>query len=372
MSRLPLFPSGVLCPCCLRPLHSRDLKYVCPQCGHATAPGPLDLLLGRNPRCSHPGCSGVCTERVCALCGSSLPPDILSYEKYLRFSLLGLTGAGKTSFLTTMLGELRSCPDSPWVLSPMDAQTATLFQLNRDTLYQGHRRLDATPGGTAPPPLLWRIRDRSRMTDRSIPTWSLTIFDGAGEDSAHPDLLISRYIAGSGVLIVLIDPLSLDSVARRIDPDILAWSRTARHGPDASSDMVESLSDYIRQCCGIAPGRLIDRDVAVVFTKIDTVRSSFGSATVMQPSPHIRRRGFVQADADAVDLEIRDWLRRCGESAFLKAIETNFVPGRVQYFGVSSFGQPPVSADGLGRVMPHRILDPLLWTLSREGLIPTV
>lgn len=117
---------------------------------------------------------------------------------------------------------------------------------------------------------------------------------------------------------------------------------------------------------------MIDRDVAVVFTKMDAVKDSFGSATVTQPSPHLNRKGFVKADSDAVDAEIKDWLEAQGESTFLAAIDTNFRQGRVRFFGVSSFGQPPTGDNQLSKIIPHRVLDPLMWMLSKEGIIPVL
>lgn len=210
------------------------------------------------------------------------------------------------------------------------------------------------------------------MTNSRIPTYSLTIFDGAGEDCTKLDPAISRYINGSKALIILVDPLSLPHVARRINPKILQWSSTTEHDSDASANMVDNLANYIRQSCGIPSGKLIDRDIAVVFTKIDAVKDSFGSATVMQPSPHMAQKAFIQADADAVNAEIRDWLDMEGETAFLNAIDTTFKKNKVRFFGISSFGQPPTGDRQLARVIPHRVLDPLLWMLSKENMIPTV
>ena len=81
-------------------------------------------------------------------------------------------------------------------------------------------------------------------------------------------------------------------------------------------------------------------------------------------------KGFVEADSAMVDLEIRDWLARQGETAFLDAIDANFKNVRV--FGVSSFGNPPDQQKRLGKVRPHRVLDPIMWLLASEGVIPTI
>ncbi len=292
---MALLHSDVLCPYCLQKLRSRDLKTVCNICGKLVTPTRTESLLKKIPKCKKPGCKGFGSVKQCSHCDFKLPSDILDYEKYLRFSILGITGSGKTNFLTTMLHELRHTSGSPWVLSPMDADTTTIFQQN----------------------------------DKEI-------------------------------------------VASSIPQNILNWSTSASHDTDASADMVDGLATYIRHNCGIAPGKLINKDVAVVFTKIDAVKDTFGSATVMQPSPHLACKGFVKADADAVDAEIRDWLESQGENTFLDAIDINFEKSRVRFFGVSSFGQPPTGRNQLGKVMPHRVLDPLIWMLSKEGIVPTL
>ncbi len=369
---MALFRSDVLCPYCLREIRSKDLEMVCELCGVKANPSKADLLLKKSPKCQQSGCRGIASNRRCGHCGGKLPPDILDYEKNMRFSILGIAGCGKTNFLTTMLHELRHTPGCPWVLSSMDDQTAAIFQENDRAVYEMRQPVAATAAGSSPPPQLWRIKDRNRMTEKIIPSYSLTIFDGAGEDCSHIDPVISRYINGSKVLFILIDPLALPGVAKTISRDILNWSTTASHDADASADMVDGLANYVRRSCNISPGKLIDRDVAVVFTKIDAVKDSFGTATVVQPSPHLAQKGFVKSDADAVDAEIRDWLERQGESAFINAIETNFRASRVRFFGISSFGQPPTGNFRLGRVMPHRVLDPLIWMLSKEGIVPTV
>lgn len=365
-----MFHSDVLCPYCLTELHGKDLDPVCNMCGNPGVISKKDLLFHRIPRCNT--CPGSINARVCKSCKTKLPPDILEYEKYLRFSLLGTTGSGKSNFLTTMLHELLHASDTPWSLAAMENNTKAMYNENCDFVYKMGQPVPATPPGMTPPPHLWVLKDKLRMTKTRIPSYSITIFDGAGEDVENINPVISRYINGSKALVILIDPLALPGVAKTIDKNILNWSSTATHSDSASAQMVDGLAAYIRASCGIKPGTLINRDVAVVFTKLDAVESSFGSATVTQPSPHLARKGFVKADADAVDAEIRDWLESRGESIFLDSVETNFRKDKIRYFGVSSFGQPPTGASRLGKVVPHRVLDPLIWMLAKEGIAPTI
>lgn len=368
-----LLHSDVLCPYCLEELRYWDLKYICPICKQEVLPSKSETITRRIPRCKNKGCHGAyASEKKCKKCDAELPKDILEYDKYLRFSLIGITGSGKTNFLTTMIHELKAIENFPLVISWMDAQTGLIFQENENLIYEFKTPVNPNPPGVAPRPQQWKIKDRARMTQRTIPSYSLTIFDGAGEDCTHTDPLISRYISGSKELIILFDPLALSSFSKTLSDEILRRSTRADHLYDASTDMVNEIANYIRQSCNIPAGNLIDRDVAVVFTKIDEVSDTFGFGTVMQPSPHAEAKGFVKADSDAVDAEIREWLLNQGHHSFMAAIETNFRGDKVKYFGISSFGYPPKEDGSLNEVKPHRVLDPLFWMLANENIIPTI
>ncbi len=364
--------ADILCPYCMNKITSGSVKYECPNCGNEAQPSFIERKRHMAPACRQPGCNKrLATVRKCPVCDVKLPSDILDYSKYLRFSILGISGAGKSNFLTTMLHEMRRS-GLPWVLTPMDSDTQTMFRDNENVIYNDGEPVAATPPGTPPQPQQWKVQDKKKMTNKVIPSYSLTIFDGAGEDQQHIDPTISNYISGSNTLVILIDPLALPGVRHLVDPDILAWSSARNSAYEASADLVNGLAQYIRESANIKTGKLIDKDVAVVFTKMDAVFDSFGVSTVTQPGPHAVKQAFVKADADAVDMEIRDWLMRQGEQSFLDAIETNFGKGRIRYFGVSSFGQPPKGPNQLGKVFPHRVLDPLMWVLARDGIVPTI
>lgn len=368
-----VFGKNILCPYCLNKLSDSDVKIVCNFCGDEITPTTFEKIRRIPPRCKTPGCRGIGSKRQCRICTEELPADIMDYSKYLRFSILGITGAGKTVFLTTMMHELvTNIVNFPMVFQAMNDKTQIEFRMQEDNLFTKGKMPEPTTAGIAPEPQLWRIKDKSRMTDSRIPAYSMTIFDGAGEDSEHIDPTISRYIEGSKTLIILVDPLALPGVSDMVDERIRANSTKAVHGIGASTDMVNGLAAYIRQNCGLAPNKLISKDVAIVFTKFDTVRSSFGQATVTKPSPHLARKGFVKADADAVDLEIRDWLKKHGESTFIDTVETNFKKEKVRFFGVSSLGQAPKDAKQTGKVISHRVTDPMIWMLSIEGIVPVI
>ena len=282
--------------------------------------------------------------------------------------------------MTTLLHELRYS-GLPWVLQAMDVETTQRAQLNEQYVYEERQCLKGTQSGVSPKPQLWTILDNSKKGDK-VPTYALTIYDGAGEDCEHIDYTpldakISRYLSGARMLLIVFDPLLLPSVRSELSRETLNASMATERQTSAPANMVSmvnTLANYIRRNCNIPPGKRIDRRAAVVLTKLDALTemiNGFASgSTILKESPHVQSRGFVQSDSEMIDLEIRDWLTRQGETAFLGAIDANFKDVRV--FGVSSFGSPPNARKRLARVRPHRVLDPLMWLLASEGVIPMI
>ena len=375
-----------ICPHCMRKIGLGDVRFFCvtdDERRHEVSLSIMDRIKKRLPVCRRNFCKNngmTIREAECRHCGEPLPPQILFHDRYLSFCAIGVAGAGKSSYLTTLLHELKYS-SLPWVLQAMNVDTTERAQKSEYNVYEERHCPEGTEAGVAPKPQLWTILDNSEKAEK-IPTYALTIYDGAGEDCEHigytaVDAQISKYIFGAGMLLIMFDPLLLSSVRGEIQPEILNASMATERQSSAPSNMVSmanSLANYIRQSCNINPGKRIDAKAAVVLTKLDALRdmdNGFGpSATIMKESPHVKMKGFVESDSEMVDLEIRDWLNRHGETAFLNALDANFKNVRV--FGVSSFGNPPDKNKRLAKVRPHRVLDPLMWLLAGEGIIPTV
>ena len=375
-----------VCPHCLRKLTLGDMKFYCvvdEDSRHEVHLSFADKIKGRLPVCSRKFCRNnglTVREAFCRACGEQIPPQFLFHDKFLSFCAVGVSGAGKSSYMTTLLHELKYS-GLPWVLQAMDVETTRRAQLNEQYVYEERQCLQGTASGISPKPQMWTILDNSKKGDK-VPTYALTIYDGAGEDCEHIDYTpldakISRYLYGTKMLLIMFDPLLLSSVRAEISHDVLNASMATERQTSAPGNMVgmvNSLANYIRRACNIAPGKRIDRRAAVVLTKLDAIVemvNGFASGSaILKPSPHVQSRGFVQSDSEMVDLEIRDWLTRQGETAFINAIDANFKDVRV--FGVSSFGRPPDAHKRLAKIRPHRVLDPLMWLLACEGIVPVV
>ncbi len=372
------------CPYCLRKITLGDLRFFCvdeEENKHEVNLSLMDRFFKRLPVCQRRFCKNhglTVREVTCRYCGEKLPAQMLFHDKYLSFCAVGVAGAGKSSYVTTVIHELRSS-DFPLVLQAMDTDTTETALLNEKLVYESRNCLTGTTSGVAPRPQFWTILDNTEAVQK-IPTYSMTVYDGAGEDCEKIgytpiDAKISRYISGARMLLIMFDPLILSSVQNEVPPDVLYSSIAHERKESAPTNMVSmanALVNYVKQSLNIAPGQRIEAPAAVVLTKLDALRDTVNGftsdSTINRESPHLKRKGFVDADSKMVDLEIRDWLIRQGEISFLNTIDANFQNVRV--FGVSSFGNPPDRNKRLARIRPHRVLDPIMWMLSNEGIIP--
>ena len=368
----------VKCPYCSRELNFKKIKKYCNICGNEVKTDFLENVFRKIPKCGYNGCQGIATELICPFpdCNKKLPTDFLQYKKYLSFCFLGVTGSGKSNFLTVMLNELMENQDSLWIPSALEEETQRKFSSDRKRLYENKTTLKATPPGTPPSPYLWRIKDKKKRNENKIPTYSLTIFDGAGEDCSNFDPKINYYIQNSKTLFILLDPTTLSCVKEQIgDSENFINSKKADIGSDASLEMINKLIGYIRRHSKVAPENLIEQDVAIIFTKFDLIKNMFGdpgAAIVTRESKHLKSGAYDKSDADAVDDEIRDWLMRNNENKFINAIETNFHKEKIRFFGVSSFGAAPDKNEKITDINPERILDPFIWMLWKEGLVESI
>ena len=362
-----------VCPFCLNVLNKNTAKYYC-ECGKvATKP-----KFWRKLHCSDPNCRLQRFKLLCAQkdCGRELPINIMQYQAYLRFSVIGLSGVGKTNYITAMLHEMKEGPAAKdWTIGHMDNLTLEEYDKHRKSMFDENKSADPTPPGYIITQQ-WYLK-KATTTSYNVPTYSLTLFDGAGEDYREVNPLVAKCIQGSKTIVILFDPLTITEVGNALDPNVFDCSRGSLDRAMTATDMLNSIVEYIRKNLMMKPGQRIDKDVAVVFTKIDTLAHEFTNARVMKPSPHIQRHGFVVEDMETVNEEIRSWLERKEQNAFLSAIKGNFYDNRVRFFGVSSFGHPPISRIDnttveCGEITPHRVLDPLMWMMYQEKILKKV
>lgn len=363
-------PNNIICPYCLRKLGSNDLLKVCSvDASHVQQKRPL--LFGNRNRCTEPGCNGAYVKVKCAMCGEILPPTIAQYDRYLRLAVVSPSGGGKTVYLTMLFYSIMANSRSLGLnLAPMDQATAELQQRNIDRLINQLSLANMGTNAGVINPMQWSAQDVRNSSGKStVPTYSLTIFDGAGEDQEHGDEILRRYIAEAKMILVLLDPTKLYGVRSRMTPDEIqkAGGSSMSITPQYTRDFISSIIDYIRIYSGTPIKRKISTPVAIALGKMDMMRRFFvKDSMVFQPSGHIAQGKFDEFESQQIHSEIDAWLSDCGDD-LSTMFSASFKTWR--YFGLSSLGVQPDSNVKLHtKPQPMRVLDPLIWNLHLENL----
>ena len=361
-----------VCPICLSEYSKSEIKYVCPVCKQESTKG----LFEREPvKCKTAGCNGHATLRTCPKCGEVLPRESIETDN-LTFSIVGVAASGKTNYITTMMHELRDVPGIS--VMPENEETRRSYDQNCSLVYEKHVKLQGTHAGSNTPQI-WCIKNIKKRHGNTVPTYTFTVYDGAGEDYEsrlnHTDTAC-RYIEVSKAVILILDPLILSSIRKPgvIDPDVMQSSIVgtghASQEKDASK-IVGDLASYIKQARGISVAKRLNLPVAVVLSKFDTIMNhpAFArNALVKQESMSMRDGRVNINEINQVDQEIRDWLYAVDEGMFIDALEANF--SNFKLFGASSFGGAPSITGKLPSIIkPHRVLDPLLWLFKLNGFV---
>ena len=364
-----------VCPYCMQRYNLKEVLYTCPEpgCNHVAPPG----LFERKPiKCKNTGCTGLATQRNCPKCLNMIPQEALETPN-LPFSIVGVSNSGKTNYITVMLHELSRTPGLRLSLRGLNKETRDHQSNNYRLIYEDHIPPESTTSGQKMPQI-WCVKNNNRKNIfGNVPGYTFTIFDGAGEDHENhldPSSTICRYIAISKAIIITLDPLILPGIRKEgiVPAEIMRNSLAGSESiPKDVVAIVHSIASYIKTARGIKGNKNLQIPVAVVLTKFDTILShkSFGpNALIRNSSLNVNNGKINMGDMLQVDLEIRNWLSRIGEGAFIEALISNFK--EFVFFGVSSYGEPPQNAGKLSyHIRPHRVLDPILWFFKKAGFV---
>jgi hypothetical protein len=359
------------CPFCIREYDKSKVLYVCPDCGETADRKTLE----REPvKCKKPGCGGVATLRKCPSCGQTIPKMALETLN-LPFSIVGVSNSGKTNYITVMLHELGRSSGLRIALGHQTKETLDRQNDNYRRIYEEHTRPENTQSGENMPQI-WYVKNLQKKRGNEVPTYTFTIFDGAGEDHENldPSSTVCRYINASKAIILAIDPLVLSGIRKGgvVDPEVMNNSLGGFKGETKNAeDVINSVAVYIKAARGIKSNKMLNIPVAVVLTKFDTIleHKSFGpQALIRGKSLNISNGKVDTTEIEQVDGEIRNWLYEIGEGAFIASLESHFK--EFYFFGVSSFGQPPKAVNTLADdIRPHRVLDPMLWLFKKAKFV---
>lgn len=196
-------------------------------------------------------------------------------------------------------------------------------------------------------------------------TCSLAFYDAYGKNfGSEADMaLYNRSIYHSRGILLILDPGRLPGLQ-----DV----RGAKPAPGAEEDAQTLLLrtvHLLRAGLGLeSVDKKIPIPLAVVITKMDTLYHRLDPSSFLRDSSRNLRRPMISAaDISSCSLEAQSLLESWGARELLGHVKSQFSDWA--FFGVSALGEKPGPQGEIRRVTPHRVLDPLLWLLWKNGVL---
>ncbi|GHI02462.1 aromatic ring-opening dioxygenase LigA [Streptomyces cellostaticus] len=323
-----------------------------------------------------PKCGVPTPIRVCRSCHSDLPSDYCDQDSRI-IALVGAKASGKSTYVSVLVNELNHRVGQAYhaSLAAMGQSTQQRDKEMAEDLYERLRLPDATRPAALGfnDPLLYRLSlpRKGLLGGSGTRHTTLVFFDAAGEDLAGAEAMnrYTRYLSAADGIILLVDPLQLGSVRDRLPVHEGPPLPVVETSPQQiAADLAAQLRAHGK---GKARGR-VSTPIAVAVTKTDMLRPLLDPhSPLLRNAPH-SAGSYDTEDRLAVHEELRSLLTDWDSGALLRQLELDFA--ELSLFGLSALGAPPPAdapADApKSGPQPVRVEDPLLWLLSRRGLLP--
>ena len=312
-----------------------------------------------------------CGRRVCRHCHNPLPDN---YGKSpVKFaSIIGITGAGKTVYLSQLLRNMKSYTAKVGLSSIVkNSSTVTFLENNRIAAKQPLP--GSTPAKRLQQPLFYEL-DR-RTADGGKTTDTFVLYDVAGEVFKDPQMVkgFAPFIEHSDGLILLIDPMQFDAVSMGVE------------GGKTLDDATKAL-DSIHDIVAGSRNKLCDVPCAVCISKVDTEAVQNVLPPALAPrlleevagvrAPNrLYRTIFNAKQYNPIVRELEEWINASGEDALAQHLFDDY--STYSYFAFTALGCDVVTGivDGIetqypeGPIVPRRVEEPLLWLFYKLGYI---
>lgn len=324
---------------------------------------------------------------VCPNCHNELPLKLVE-EGADIISVIGGPQSGKTHYIIALLHELRENGYEIGLNATLqqvgqnkDWHTETMYKKAIDQLNNQQIALDKTEINSFSLPWIIRIDSTDPLkTGKQDAKKSvyLVFYDTAGENFNDPQEIKknANYLKQSKAVIVLFDTLSIPKIKETFNDSHEDTSATEAATP---FDVTWSaLYSFILE----GNEHLTDKPFAFVLSKFDVVLSQSDDLD-------FRLDGFVNAKGKPIDKsfmngqskfnikQVEDAHKMIKEALrnrdiwdmgkYPKFVDDNWGENG-RFFGISAIGSMP---DGIfiqkGGIKPYRVMDPLLWIMSKLG-----
>ncbi|MBB5872973.1 hypothetical protein F4553_006407 [Allocatelliglobosispora scoriae] len=333
----------------------------------------------RSPRQAPcPSCGSLSGIRVCPHCHTPLPVSFGTSNSPL-IAMIGAKGTGKSVYLTVLANELRVGLRRRFqsaVRLTGDAQGGfsspqQWLDNNVKLVYENHalppQTAAATGGRREPLVFEWRQPRTLYGFLKRIATTYLSFYDTAGEDlSSLRSAQDLAYLDAADALILLLDPFMLPQARDRISVPTQAITE------EPTIQILGQVTEALRTSRHIPGSKRIKIPVAVAFAKIDAFFDILDPDDPLLRPPVAAGGVYDETAGRATHEHVRALLDDWGGDDIDSYLQTNYTTFR--YFVVSSLGAPPDYANAkvdAGGVRPYRVDEPLVWLLSRFGVVPS-
>jgi len=323
-------------------------------------------------------CGGPARRRACPNCHTAVPSDFVGSDSPM-IAIVGSKGSGKTVLMTTLGKRLREnvsqrfnssvriAADDPDQFSSVDQYIAE----RENPLFKGGK----LPGHTQeskvekrrPVMLLWQGEKKKLFGGTAPYSAVLSFVDTAGEDLNNIESAFTlRYLTVCDSLIVALDPFALPGARDTIKLPSQAIQSAS------PMDVLGRVTDILRTEHATKRGKKLKIPVAIVFTKIDAFFPLLQKGNPLLATPK-DQAAYDDQDGRAVHEHMRAMLHSWGAGEIDTHLRLNYSDFR--FFGVSALGAEPdyaTSRVAAGGVRPHRVEDPMLWLLAKEGAVESV
>lgn len=319
-----------------------------------------------------PVCMGATGTRVCMNCHSVLPTDFTGDSPL--FGMIGVRGSGKTVMLTVLSKELQTTVArrlDAVIDAVGDSPLLKVLQTKREEFDNGGADLPgqtATAKSATRDPAVFSLALRAKNAlgiERRVAT-VFSFLDTAGENLGTADSTRDvHYLAATSGVMLLLNPFAFEAnkvvgIQRGVNPDDLAVEPRT---------VLRNITEVLRETEHVKPKKKIKKPVAVVLGMID---GFFDDVTpdspIRRPSP--REPWFDEQESVEVHEYVAGLIAKWGGDDILRHLHDSYENYR--FFVASALGSEPdyrMRTTSSRGIQPHRVSEPLLWMMSRRGLI---
>ena len=364
-----------ICPFCFKKHTENDLIYRCTREGSCRF-NITFTNTGSIPTNSVKICQKKCDQRIVALCPEENKPIPASaMNQSMSIGMLGGRSSGKSNYIAVLINEIRQKMSLPFNCAVMECDDSTR-QRYQDYFYKRifkeHAPVDSTASGKQDPLLYTLTFSQKKMFgSNKISSLFLPLYDTAGEnmESEESIAINSKYINNANGLILLLDPFEIDTIAEQLKENGISA------GASESAEKMETILTRILSIIkGKSMDKVIDIPIAVVLTKLDLLTDYTNlispQSVLRMESAHLAKQAYSINEHETINSEVRQLLS--SSPSFNNAFQLLKNFKNSSFFAVSSFGCDPNVSDLKKKMRPRRVLDPLLWLLSLNGLIKKI